>query len=143
MYRSSSPTIWAGVSALIYLPGGPEMAPRPPALGRAPAKPWRASGSAHPEMAPRPPALGRAPAKPWRASGSASGVSQHLHADPIVRVHADRSGDPHRLGRDRLGVELRVGDERPGGGQRVRPARADADEPVVGLDHVAGARDDQ
>jgi len=25
-------------------PGGPDMAPRPPALGRAPAKPWRASG---------------------------------------------------------------------------------------------------
>src|SRR5687767_15553991 len=24
--------------------GGPEMAPRPPALGRAPASPWRASG---------------------------------------------------------------------------------------------------
>src|SRR5262245_29227698 len=29
---------------LIRLAGGPDMAPRPPALGRAPAKPWRASG---------------------------------------------------------------------------------------------------
>jgi hypothetical protein len=26
--------------------GGPDMAPRPPALGRAPAKSWGASGSA-------------------------------------------------------------------------------------------------
>src|SRR2546427_1180485 len=31
---------------LIDLPGGPDMAPRPPTLGRAPAQPWRASGLA-------------------------------------------------------------------------------------------------
>src|SRR5438105_11216621 len=29
----------------INFPGGPDMAPRPPTLGRAPAPPWRASGS--------------------------------------------------------------------------------------------------
>src|SRR3989442_4038503 len=40
--RPMKPTRSRG--ALIPLPGGPEMAPRPPALGRAPAKPWRASG---------------------------------------------------------------------------------------------------
>src|SRR5437588_2586948 len=56
-------------SSLLKIPlaGGPEMAPRPPALGRAPAPPWRASGT---QEAPRPPALGRAPAQPWRASGT-------------------------------------------------------------------------
>src|SRR5256886_1704670 len=32
---------------LIFLPGGPDMAPRPPSLGRAPAQPWRASVSPH------------------------------------------------------------------------------------------------
>src|SRR2546428_1531879 len=32
--------------SVTYPPGGPEMAPRPPTLGRAPAQPWRASGSA-------------------------------------------------------------------------------------------------
>src|SRR5439155_9690093 len=52
---------------MLLLSGGPEMAPRPPALGRAPAPPWRASGT---QEAPRPPALGRAPAQPWRASGT-------------------------------------------------------------------------
>src|SRR5262249_16544612 len=31
--------------SLIGFPGGPDMAPRPPPLGRAPAQPWRASGS--------------------------------------------------------------------------------------------------
>src|SRR5713101_4901013 len=36
----------SSTARLIRLPGGPDMAPRPPTLGRAPAKPWRASGSA-------------------------------------------------------------------------------------------------
>src|SRR2546428_10034300 len=60
---------------LIDLPGGPDMAPRPPALGRAPAQPWRASGT-------RPPALGRAPAQPWRASGLTQDVSSIVVGGP-------------------------------------------------------------
>ena len=38
---------------------------------------------------------------------------------------------------------LRVGDQRPGGGHGVGAARADADDPVRGLDHVAVAADQQ
>src|SRR3989475_13095171 len=60
---------------LIDLPGGPEMAPRPPALGPAPAEPWRASGT-------RPPALGRAPAEPGRASGT-----RNVSSCPLLGVH--------------------------------------------------------
>jgi hypothetical protein len=36
-----------------------------------------------------------------------------------------------------------VRDQCPGRGQRVRPARADPDQPVIGLDDVAGAGHDQ
>ena len=43
----------------------------------------------------------------------------------------------------RLGVEVGVGDQRARGGQRVRAARADADQAVVGLDDVAGSGDDE
>src|SRR5688572_31804400 len=51
-------------TALISCRGGPRHGPpHPPTLGRAPAKPWRAS-----TLPPHPPTLGRAPAKPWRAS---------------------------------------------------------------------------
>src|SRR5512144_1716056 len=40
--RRSMPT-----RTLIRRPGGPDMAPGPPTLGRAPAEPWRASGFPH------------------------------------------------------------------------------------------------
>src|SRR5919109_796283 len=39
-----TPRISSRPARLICLPGGPDMAPRPPTLGRAPAQPWRASG---------------------------------------------------------------------------------------------------
>ena len=45
--------------------------------------------------------------------------------------------------RDRLGVELVDVDQRARRGERVVAARADADEPVLGLQHVAGAGQDQ
>jgi len=51
--------------------GGLEGPPKPPALGSAPAQPWRSSilrcvlGLEGP---PTPPALGSAPAQPWRSS---------------------------------------------------------------------------
>src|SRR5439155_22073617 len=50
---------------------GPRMAPRPPTLGRTPAKPWRASVPREivlPRQGARSPTLGRTPAEPWRAS---------------------------------------------------------------------------
>src|SRR5438094_7150757 len=52
--------------------GGLDGPPKPPALGIAPAKPWRSSillgGRWGLDGAPKPPALGIAPAKPWRSS---------------------------------------------------------------------------
>src|SRR5438876_10311619 len=47
MARSSA------VNKLTGVAGGPEMAPRPPSLGRAPAEPWRASGVTH-DVSPQP-----------------------------------------------------------------------------------------
>src|SRR5213080_5068608 len=47
------------------------MAPKPPTLGSAAAKPWRSSGSRkRPRNAPSPPTFGSAAAKAWRSSGS-------------------------------------------------------------------------
>src|SRR2546428_5141486 len=110
MYRSSSATISAGVSAggpaSINLSGGPE--------GRADA----------PVMAPRPPTFGHAPAEPWRASGCVGGVSQRLDRQLVVRVDADAGRDAHAFGDDGLRIQIRVGDARAGGAERVRPARA-------------------
>jgi hypothetical protein len=58
--------------------GGLDGPPKPPALGSAPAKPWRSSGSlrgfAGLDGPPKPAALGDAPAKPWRSSGSLRGL---------------------------------------------------------------------
>src|SRR5688572_11404593 len=41
---STGAPISGTATTLICFSGGPEMAPRPPALGRAAAEPWRASG---------------------------------------------------------------------------------------------------
>src|SRR5437867_10934196 len=69
--------------SLRRLHGGPEMAPKPPTLGSAPAPPWRPSISLRrlhrgPEMAPKPPTLGTAPAPPRRAPNSL----RRLHRRP-------------------------------------------------------------
>src|SRR2546429_649858 len=60
---------------LISNSGGPDMAPTPPTLGSAPAKPWRLLGLAFPAWGapiwpPLPPTLGSGPAKPCRPSVS-------------------------------------------------------------------------
>ena len=57
----------------------------------------------------------------------------------FVGVDADLGGDPHRLAGDVLGREPVDVDQSPGRGQRVGAARADADQAVLGLEHVAGA----
>src|SRR6267143_5112222 len=68
----------------IVLRGAPRWPPTPPALGRAAAEPWRASGSPQDVSSfyvgprhgpPHPPTLGPAAAEPWRASGSPPDVS--------------------------------------------------------------------
>src|SRR5690606_34276543 len=71
-----------------------------------------------------------------------------LHPDQFwlvvaVGVDADVAGDGQRLGGDRARVELRVREQRAGGRQRIAAARADGDDAVLRLDHVAGAADDQ
>src|SRR5207249_5905588 len=58
--------------SVIDLPGGPER--------REDA----------PDMAPRPPTLGRAPAQPWRASGLAQDVSSlGLHLPAVLEVQLE------------------------------------------------------
>src|SRR5262249_57297771 len=66
-----------------------------------------------------------------RRSGSYAPGSQDFHCHVLVRVDADRRGDAHRFGRDRLPVPIRVGDERAGGSQRVGTTRTDTDQAVV------------
>src|SRR5438445_8645508 len=87
------------------------------------------------------PSLGRAPAKPWRASGLAQDVSSAHH---VVRQRADaRHGDGHAiLGRQR---EARFGHE-PGARQQIGAGRKQvvADEPggeVVERAAHGGGRD--
>ena len=57
-----------------------------------------------------------------------------------VRVDADLAGNRHRLFGNRARVEIGVGGERLGGGERVGSARSDRDDAIVGLDQVAVAR---
>ena len=58
----------------------------------------------------------------------------------LVRVDADAAGDRHRLlRRSRARVERGVPGQRLRRGQRVRAARSNRDDPVVGLDQIAGA----
>ena len=73
-----------------------------------------------------------------REGKSASAQSSSTH-DIGVRVDADVGRDRHRLLCDRARVERAVARERPGGCHRERAAGPDAHDPVVGLDEVAGA----
>src|SRR6188474_1448187 len=66
-----------------------------------------------------------------------------LDGDRGVRVDADRARDRERLLDDRTRVELGVLVERLRRRLRVRAAGADREQRVLGLDHVAGARDQQ
>src|SRR5690606_27331692 len=68
---------------------------------------------------------------------------QLLDHHVAIGVDADVAGDVQRLGGDGAGVELRVRQQRPGGGERVAAARTNGDDAVLWLDHVAGTADDQ
>src|SRR5262245_49393288 len=76
---------WNPSSSVIRLGGPRNGPPHPPTLGRAPARPWRASKlprAVSPRLGeprngpPHPPTLGRAPAQPWRASKLPRAVSR-------------------------------------------------------------------
>src|SRR5262245_168035 len=69
------------------------------------------------------------------------GSLQHLDRALLVRVDADVGGDGERalddLARRKLGVAV----QRKRRGLRIRPARADRDDSLLGLEHVADAGD--
>jgi hypothetical protein len=66
---------------------------------------------------------------------------QFLDHEVAVRVDADVGGDRERALDDRARIERRVLGERARRGLRESAARADRDEVVLGLDHIAVARD--
>src|SRR3990172_2903349 len=125
MYRSSSVTISVGVSGVASVtsssPRRPRSAVRMSAKGAK--EPYRSAKSSTLPLGKR--------------------SFERLDRYVIVRIDADARGDPERLLGDLLGREAGVGAQRPRRRQRVRPARADADQPVVGLDHVARAGHDE
>jgi hypothetical protein len=64
-------------------------------------------------------------------------------ADVPVGVDADVRRDAERLLDDGAGIEIGVAQQRRGGGLRERASGADRHQVVLGLDHVAVARDDE
>src|SRR5688572_6255113 len=58
------------------------------------------------------------------------GFDDHL----VIGVDANLGSNGHGLARDRLGVELAV-QQRAGGGEGIRPARADPHHRIVRLEH--------
>src|SRR5262245_56486215 len=111
---------WRSSMKLIDRTGGPDMAPRPPALGRAPAEPWRASVSLqdtsrarHPDHAP---SAHRAPL-------------ERLEDDALEDEPEDTDGDER--GDHDVGVEELLGVE-------DQPAEA----PARGGDHLAADHGD-
>src|SRR5690348_3408045 len=71
-----------------------------------------------------------------RASAATVETSLELFDDHVgVGIDADVGGDLHRLACHRFGVEALDVDQRARRGQCVVAARADADQPVLGLQH--------
>src|SRR5262245_31019868 len=119
--RTMSATV-NGVARLIWCTGGPDMAPRPPTLGRAPAKPWPASGSPH-KFSP--------PASQNLTRDGAVVERQRLAADDLVALVA-LAGDHH-------GVASARPVERAGDG----PAAVDlGDVTLLGAGHTPEAGHD-
>jgi len=67
---------------------------------------------------------------------------QRFQHHVFVGVDADVAGDLHRFAGDLFGRHIKI-DEGAGSSQGIGPARADADEAILGLDHIAGAGQDQ
>src|SRR5690606_19684185 len=70
-------------------------------------------------------------------------MSQLFDRDLAVRVDANVARDRERLRHDGTRVELRVLKQRECRGLRVRAARADREQIVLGLDDVARAREQE
>src|ERR1700682_276574 len=68
---------------------------------------------------------------------------QHLDGPLVVGVDAKIRGNGERLVDDLARPERGVVHERLGRALRIRAARADGDDAVLGLEHVAGAGDDE
>src|SRR5437899_6367250 len=66
-----------------------------------------------------------------------------LHLDIGVGVDANLAGDLQGRFDDFFGGQLRMLQKRLGRRGRISAAGADADDAVAGLDHVAGAADNQ
>src|SRR6185369_4148212 len=73
----------------------------------------------------------------------APGSSEFLDPDAVVGVDVDSGRDRERLPGELGRRKRRVLGERPGCGERVRPARSDGEQALVGSDQVAGPRDQQ
>src|ERR1700746_1079517 len=74
------------------------------------------------------------------ASGSRA-LAQFLDEDVAVGVDADVRGDVERALDDTARIELGGLEQRARRGERVLPAGADRGDVVLGLDHIALARD--
>src|SRR5438046_1554221 len=66
-----------------------------------------------------------------------------FEGDLVIGIDADLAGDRQRAARHGFGIDPVDLDQRAGRGERVAPARADADDAVLRFEHVAGARQDQ
>src|SRR6478672_12316816 len=72
------------------------------------------------------------------ASGSKMAISlQFFDHDLLIGIDANLARNRHRFLRDGARAKIRVGRQRLRRGQRVRPARSDSDNPIVGFDEVA------
>src|SRR5215472_7509667 len=79
----------------------------------------------------------------WLPGLPALGRVQLLDAEAAVGVDTDVGGDVEGALHDLARAQGRPVEQRPGGGERVLSARADRRDVVIGLDHVAVARDDE
>ena len=78
-----------------------------------------------------------------RGQGAHARQLDRLEGQMRVGVDADVGRDRHRLAGDRLGGHALDVEQRARRGERERPARADADQAVVRLEHVAVAGEQQ
>src|SRR5262245_42312272 len=68
---------------------------------------------------------------------------QRLDGSLVIRIDAKVGSDRQRFFDDVAGTQLGVLQKRFGRALRVRPARADRDHALLGLEHVAHAGDDE
>src|SRR5437773_1263449 len=72
-------------------------------------------------------------------SGKKIAISQFFDREVGIRINTDVGRDRHGFGRDVTRIELAMLRERPRGRHRERPTRSDRHDPIVGLDQIASA----